>query len=53
LFAFDNATAYTAFAENALLSSKMNLFSIIKEDYIIYDNKTKSDINLHGQPKEL
>ncbi|CAG8711876.1 2155_t:CDS:2, partial [Cetraspora pellucida] len=26
LFAFDNATAYTAFAENALLSSKINLF---------------------------
>ncbi|CAG8852946.1 1836_t:CDS:2, partial [Gigaspora margarita] len=26
LFAFDNATAYTAFAEDALLSSKINLF---------------------------
>ena len=72
LFAFDNATAHTAFAENALLSSKMNLFPggsvpkmrdtvwngnrqsmVIEEDYIIYDNKTKSNINLRGQPKGL
>ncbi|CAG8749441.1 13820_t:CDS:2, partial [Cetraspora pellucida] len=26
---------------------------IIEEDYFIYDNKTKSYINLHGQPKGL
>ncbi|CAG8648645.1 16006_t:CDS:2, partial [Cetraspora pellucida] len=26
---------------------------VIEEDYIIYDNKTKSNINLRGQPKGL
>ncbi|CAG8476583.1 32110_t:CDS:2 [Gigaspora margarita] len=67
LFAFDNATTHIAFAKDAILSSKITLFSdgsvlkmqdivwnencqsiVIKEDYIIYDNKTKLDINLHG-----
>ncbi|CAG8826684.1 15263_t:CDS:2, partial [Gigaspora margarita] len=72
LFAFDNATAHTAFAKDTLLSSKINLFPggsvlkmqdtvwnrncqlmVIEEDYIIYDNKTKLDINLRDQPKGL
>lgn len=72
VFAFDNATSHTAFAEDALVASKMNLnpggsvpkmhdtlwngqrqSMIIENDYIVYDKKTKKNINLRSQPKGI
>lgn len=72
IFAFDNATSHTAFAEDALVASKMNLSPggsvpkmrdttwsgghqsmVIEEDYFVYNKKTKSNVNLRGQPKGI
>ena len=56
VFAFDNATSHAAYAEDALIASKMNLKSGGKGKFkngLIPDSSIQSMHFLNGQPKGI